>query len=234
MRKFILCLLVVLLPIFVFAKEYKSNDINIKLNVNDESYIVLTRDNLSDNPDLVTLNITEEKYEEEMKKDNIYFDIIKRDISYEVIIVVPNTITEFNNLKDLDNTKLEDIKKEITSKIGTDKVSTYKNKYDYLVFEYVYQDTGIYIINYYTVINSRGYNIQLQKKTSITEEERNGLKEIVDSIDYKVIEEKKEEIKEEKEKFNYMNLVYGAILGLMAGVITYYIGITIKRLKQGR
>ena len=62
----------------------------------------------------------------------------------------------------------------------------------------------------------------------------NDLKEIVDSVKFKVIEEKKEEIKEEKEEFNYMNLVYGAILGLMAGVITYYIGITIKRLKQGR
>ena len=133
--------------------------------------------------------------------------------------------------QDIDNTKLENIKKEITNKVGTDKVSTYKNKYDYLVFEYVYKDTGIYIINYYTVINSRGYNIQLQKKTNITEEERNSLKKIVDSIDYKVVEEV---IYEDKPKFNYMNLVYGAILGLMAGIITYYIGMTIKRLKQGR
>lgn len=232
MRKIILCLLVVLLPVFVFAKEYKLEDIDInKLNVNDEEYIVLTRDNLDNNSDLETLNITKDKYKEELIKDNIYFDIIKRDISYEIIVVVPDTITEFNNLKDIDNTKLENIKKEITNKVGTDKVSTYKNKYDYLVFEYVYQDTGIYIINYYTVINSRGYNIQLQKKTNITEEERNSLKKIVDSIDYKVVEEV---IYEDKPKFNYMNLVYGAILGLMAGVITYYIGMTIKRLKQGR
>ena len=232
MRKIILCLLVVLLPVFVFAKEYKLEDIDInKLNVNDEEYIVLTRDNLDNNSDLETLNITKDKYKEELIKDNIYFDIIKRDISYEIIVVVPDTITEFNNLKDIDNTKLENIKKEITNKVGTDKVSTYKNKYDYLVFEYVYKDTGIYIINYYTVINSRGYNIQLQKKTSITEEERNSLKKIVDSIDYKVVEEV---IYEDKPKFNYMNLVYGAILGLMAGVITYYIGMTIKRLKRGR
>ena len=232
MRKIILCLLVVLLPVFVFAKEYKLEDIDINnLNVSDEEYIVLTRDNLDNNSDLETLNITKDKYKEELIKDNIYFDIIKRDISYEIIVVVPDTITEFNNLKDIDNTKLENIKKEITNKVGTDKVSTYKNKYDYLVFEYVYQDTGIYIINYYTVINSRGYNIQLQKKTNITEEERNSLKKIVDSIDYKVVEEV---IYEDKPKFNYMNLVYGAILGLMAGVITYYIGMTIKRLKQGR
>ena len=62
MRKIILCLLVVLLPVFVFAKEYKLEDIDInKLNVNDEEYIVLTRDNLDNNSDLETLNINKDK-----------------------------------------------------------------------------------------------------------------------------------------------------------------------------
>lgn len=233
MKKLMGFLFITLFPIFIFAKELEITDLNIKLEVND-NYITLTRDNLIDNRDLDKLGITTENMEQLMINNNIYFDIIKSDISYEIIVVVPKTNVSIKNLTNEDDLFLDNLRKELVKQTDAEISNIYKNNYNFVMVDYYDKDTGYYIVNYYTVINSRGYNFQLQKKSKITDSDKNELKEIIDSVKFKVIEEKKEEIKEEKEEFNYMNLVYGAILGLMAGVITYYIGITIKRLKQGR
>ena len=233
MKKLMGFLFITLFPIFIFAKELEITDLNIKLEVND-NYITLTRDNLIDNRDLDKLGITTENMEQLMINNNIYFDIIKSDISYEIIVVVPKTNVSIKNLTNEDDLFLDNLRKELVKQTDAEISNIYKNNYNFVMVDYYDKDTGYYIVNYYTVVNSRGYNFQLQKKSKITDSDKNELKEIIDSVKFKVIEEKKEEIKEEKEEFNYMNLVYGAILGLMAGVITYYIGITIKRLKQGR
>ena len=233
MKKLMAFLFITLFPIFIFAKELEITDLNIKLEVND-NYITLTRDNLIDNRDLDKLGITTENMEQLMINNNIYFDIIKSDISYEIIVVVPKTNVSIKNLTNEDDLFLDNLRKELVKQTDAEISNIYKNNYNFVMVDYYDKDTGYYIVNYYTVVNSRGYNFQLQKKSKITDSDKNELKEIIDSVKFKVIEEKKEEIKEEKEEFNYMNLVYGAILGLMAGVITYYIGITIKRLKQGR
>lgn len=233
MKKLMGFLFITLFPIFIFAKELEITDLNIKLEVND-NYITLTRDNLIDNRDLDKLGITTENMEQLMINNNIYFDIIKSDISYEIIVVVPKTNVSIKNLTNEDDVFIENLRKELVKQTDAEISNIYKNNYNFVMVDYYDKDTGYYIVNYYTVVNSRGYNFQLQKKSKITDSDKNELKEIIDSVKFKVIEEKKEEVKEEKEEFNYMNLVYGAILGLMAGVITYYMGITIKRLKQGR
>ena len=233
MKKLMVFLFITLFPIFIFAKELEITDLNMNLNVNDND-IILSIDNLENNKDLEKLGISKETMENIMINNNIYLDIIKADASYEILVIVPQTNVSIVNLTKKDDAFIENLRKEVVEETGAEISSIYKNNYKFIMVDYYDKDTGYYAVNYYTVVNSKGYNFQLQKKSKITDSDKNDLKEIVDSVKFKVIEEKKEEIKEEKEEFNYMNLVYGAILGLMAGVITYYMGITIKRLKQGR
>lgn len=238
MKKLIAFLIIALFPVLIFAKEYEEESINIKLNIKDE-YITLTRDNLDNNENLNKLGLTKELMSKLMEGNNIHFDIIKSDMSYEILVVIPKTIVAIDNLTKQSDFFLENLKEELVKNTGAEVSSIYKNNYNFVVVEYFDKNTNYYIVNYYTVVNSRGYNFQLQKKSKIAEEEKKELKELVDSVNFKVIEEKKETKKEEKtedkkEGFKYMNIVYGAILGAMAGIATYYIGITVKKVKSSK
>ena len=233
MKKLMGFLIITLFPIFIFAKELENTNLNIKLEVNDD-YITLTRDNLLDNKDLDKLGLTKENMEKLMIENNIYFDIIKSDISYEVLVVVPKTNVSIKNLTKEDDLFLENLRKELAKQTDSEISNIYKNNYNFVMVDYYDKNTGYYIVNYYTIVNSRGYNFQLQKKTQLTDSDKDDLKNIIDNVTFKIIEEKKEEKKEEKQEFDYMIIVYGAILGAMAGIITYYIGITYKRIKSSK
>lgn len=225
MKRIMVFWLVLLLPIFVLAKEYTISDINIKLDVN-EDYIVLTRDNLNNNPDLIKLNVTEEYMKTVMENNNIYLDIIKNDLSYEILVVVPKTTPLFNNLSEATDEELSTLKNTIIKETGDNMPIVYKNDYSYITVNY-HDSNGYYNMNYYTVFNSRGYNIQLQKKTAITDSDKSDLNEIVDSITF---------IKESdnKEPFNYKIIILGVVLGLIAGIITYIIGTKIIKKKSSK
>ena len=240
MKKIMIFLLILLFPFMIFAKEYENKDINIKLNIKDE-LIVLTRDNLENNSDLTSLNITQENMKTMMEGNNIYFDIIKKDLSYEILVVVPKTNLEFRNLSNATDQLLNDLRKELVKKTGAEISSVYKANHNYIIVDYHDDKTGYYIVNYYTIVNTNGYNFQLQKKTPITEEEKKELKEIVDSVNISVLDEYKEETKEtkdtidnyEKKKgFDYKNIIYGALIGACAGLISYFVGLVIKKKKS--
>ncbi len=226
MKRIIVFWLVLLLPILVFSQEYESDEIKIKFNVNDD-FIVLSRDNL-DEAVLESLNTTKEKMESIMNSNNIYYIITKSDLSYEVVIVVPKTKPSFRNLSEATDKELSNIKNIIIKETGDNKPTVYKNKYAYIVVNY--QDINGYVINYYTVVDSKGYNIQMQKKTEITDEEEDELEEIIDSIKYLTNENKKEENK--TRKFDYKIIIFSVLIGLAAGVITYFISTTITKKKQ--
>ncbi len=239
MKKIFLFISILLFPIFIFAKEYEVEDINMKLDVRTD-YIVFTRNNLDNNTDLVKLNIPQEYLENLMKTNNIYYDIIKNDVSYEILVVVPNTKLQFNNLSNATDTMLNDLKNELVKKTGATVSSVYKAKNNYIVVDYYDANTKYYIVNYYTVVNARGYNIQLQKRSEITNDERQDLKDIIDSINIKVLDEYKEESKEmqkniekyDKKPFDYKNIIWGAVIGAAVGLISYVIGIFIKKKKS--
>ena len=239
MKKMFVFLIILFVPIIMYAKEYEAPIINSKLEVN-ENYIVLTRDNLDNNSDLVKLNITKETMTELMNKNNIYYDIIKNDISYEILVIVPNvTIDGWNNFTNATDKILDDMRSAYAKQVGANVSSVYKNTNNYIVVEHFDEKTEYYIVNYYTVVNNKGYNVQLQKKSEITDEEKRELKEIVDSLEIKVLDEYKNETPDTQKKidnygkkkssFDYMRIIYGAIIGATAGIISYIIGVFIRK-----
>lgn len=241
MKKLIMLLFIVLFPIMMYAKEYEAPEINLKLDAGD-SFMVLTRNNLENNQDLAKLNITKEYMEELMNTNKIYYDIIKNDLSYEILVVVPDTKLKVYNFSNVTDEVLNDMKGELVKKTGATVSDIYKANHNYVIVDYYDSKTGYYIVNYYTVVNASGFNIQLQKKSEITEEEKRELKEIVDSVEIKVLDEYKEESKDiqdkidnygkEKNGFDYMRIVYGAIIGAVAGLISYSVNYFIRKKKS--
>ena len=226
MKRIMVFWLVLLLPVFVFATEYKSSDIKIKLDI-DDSFIVITKDNLDNNSDLDKLNVTKDYMKKTMDNNNIYFDIVKSDLSYEILIVVPKTEPLFSDLDKATNEELSTLKETITKQTNDKMPIVYKNDYSFIVVDY-HDNNGYYNINYYTVVDSRGYNIQLQKKGVITDDEKDDLREIIDSIVF----EKEEKKEEDSKSFDYKTIIIGAILGTIAGIITYIIGVRISKKKK--
>ena len=76
----------------------------------------------------------------------------------------------------------------------------------------------------------------MQKKSVINEEERKALREIVDSIEIEILDEYKNEIDSHNKtkKFDYMIILYGAIIGSIAGVISYLIGLLVTKKKSSK
>ena len=241
MKKILVFLSILLFPLFSLAKEYELSDINIKLDIRDD-FITFTKDNLENNSDLTKLGISKEYMEEVMDKNNIYFDIIKNDVSYEILVIVPDTKLAFNNLSNATDSMLNDLKGEIVKKTGAEISDVYKSSHNYILVDYYDSKTGYYIVNYYTVVNASGYNFQLQKKSAITEDEKKELKELVDSVEIKVLDEYKDESKDTQESidnynnpkrtFDFKNILYGAIIGAASGLLYYVITIIIKKKKS--
>jgi len=225
MKRIIVFWLVLLVPVIVFAKEYESSIINMKISVN-ANYIVLMQDNLENNPDLEKLNVTKENMLKLMQGNNIYFDIVKSDLSYEILVVVPKTKVEYSDLSHASDLELRNLKEAIIKETGDKVPIIYKNDYTFMVVSY-YDDNGYYNVNYHTVINHQGYNIQLQKKGEITIDEQNELREIIDSIYFKDFDVKKDNSVKStttiKKSFDHKIIVYSIIIGVIAGLITYYI-----------
>ncbi len=228
--------LICLLPIFVFAKEYTINDINLKLDVND-NWIVFTRDNLDNNDDLITFNLDKESLLSLYQKQMIYFDGIPEDTSYEFLVIVPNNSLEVNNLSHYPDGLVMETSKELAKKVNTDNYKTYMARHKYAVVNYFDKATNMYIVNYYTVMNAKGYNFQLQKQTKITNEEIKNLENIIDSIEIKELigfEKENETIQKEinnygKSSFNFKNVLIYALIGAITGGVSALVSKLIKK-----
>ena len=135
MKKILVFLSILLFPLFSLAKEYELSDINIKLDIRDD-FITFTRKILENNTDLTKLGISKEYMEEVMDKNNIYFDIIKNDVSYEILVIVPDTKLTFNNLSNATDSMLNDLKGEIVKKTGASISDVYKSNHNYIFVDY--------------------------------------------------------------------------------------------------
>ena len=216
--KKILLFIISLLPIFVYAKEYDIKDINLKLNASDD-WMVFTRDNLDNNEDLESLGLTKEMILPSYEQQGIYFDGINNDV--ELLVIIPNIKLEVNNLSHFDDDIVKDTGKELAKKVGTDNYGTYSAKHKFAVINYFDKATNFYIVNYYTVVNAKGYNFQIQKATEINSDDIKKLENIVDTVEIEELpgfEKEKEEFT--KKTFSFKNILIGALIGAVVSGLT--------------
>ncbi len=211
--KKILLLIISLFPFLVMAKDYDIKDINLKFNVSDE-WIAFTRDNLDNNKDLEDLGLTKDDLLPSYKLQGIYFDGIKDGI--ELLVMVPNIKLEVNNLSHYSENVVKETANELGKKLNTDKVGTYYAKHKFATVNYFDSKTQLYIVNYYTVVNAKGYNFQIQKSTEITDEDIKSLEKIIDTVEIETLPGyEKDETKEKS--FSFKNILIDALIGAAVG-----------------
>lgn len=236
MKKILFLIIFMLFPFMVIAKNYNVNDLNLQLDLSDD-YIVLIRDNLDENEGLEKLGITKEYMKELMEKSSIYADIIPNDISYEILVVSPEIKLTINNLKNVTDDILDSLRKQLSNKVNADNSSIYKGKYHFVLIDYYDANSGYYIYNYYTVVNARGYNFQLQKMKAITNEEKDSLKKIIDSVDIQVLDEYQKETEEVQKQidnyrkggFNWKRVIIYSVVGAVVGGLSSFIILLIRK-----
>ena len=100
MKKILFALLIFMMPIFVFAKEYSIKDINLKMEIDDNYWNVFTRDNYKDNELLKSLGVTNEYMENYFTQNNAYVDALPKNYGLDLVV---NTSTDGVNINNLHN-----------------------------------------------------------------------------------------------------------------------------------
>ena len=223
MKKIFIFLIILVFPFLIQAEEIEVSDINLKMNL-DEDFIVFTRNNLDENQALLDLNITKEYMEETMTNNNIYLNIIKDDLSYEILVMVPEKKSSFSNLTNASEDTLISLEEELAKLNNASVTNINAGKLNYVMLDYYDNNTNQYIVNYYTVVNYRGYNIQFQKKTVITDEERDEFRNIIEKIEIDSIDNIKEvEVEKPNKRVSNANIILGAIIGAFTGLVSYLV-----------
>lgn len=221
MKKILLFLCLFILPVIVNAKGYELDDINVRLEIGDD-YYVFTRNNLEGNKELESLNVTKEYLGNLFLDNHIYMDILKKDLSSEMFLAMKD-VKEINNLSNYEGKFIDKLGKELAKNVKASGFKVYNNQYKYILLEY--PDKGYNIINYYTVINQKGYTFIFQKQGDISSSEKEEFKKVVDSATFKILDEFKKEPKKKTSSFNYVKVLIsslaGAVIGGISGLIIY-------------
>lgn len=212
MKKYLLILLL-LFPLAVTAQTYQIDEY-MKIDMNDNWY-TFTRTNLKNNKQLEDLNITYDYLNNFMNKNSVYLDALKKESKTEDMIefFVRIKKADINNLSNYDDDFVKEVAKQLQNKTNASEYDIYKNNYKYAYIKY--KDQGLNIIQYYTVINKKGYNIQFQKQNDFTKEDQEEFKNILGKITYKINENLKEETNSKNKTYNYT--IIGAIAGALLG-----------------
>lgn len=238
MKKILFALLIFMMPIFVFAKEYSIKDINLKMEIDDNYWNVFTRDNYKDNELLKSLGVTNEYMENYFTQNNAYVDALPKNYGLDLVVNTSTDGVNINNLHNYPDSFVDDVKKEITKRVDDPICNVYKRgNYTFLNIYFYDKTNNYYIYRYYTIVNHLAYNFHLQKKTEITDEEKNELKKIIDTVEIEEKEEYKEEtpaMKREIENYNnpkkwWQNILIDAIIGAVVGGLA---GLVLKVVKN--
>ncbi len=174
MKKVLFSLLIVLIfPMVVMAESVVVTDAYMSIDIAEDWY-VFTRDKLDGIEDF---GITEEEMLEFFKEYNVYLNAFNDQ--YDVYVYMGET-ENIGNLSDYYDFEIEDFASELMGVYGASSYEIYDGNYKFITMEYV--DSDYYIIDYYTIIDNKGYIISLQQSDELTDDDRETIREIVDSV----------------------------------------------------
>lgn len=226
MKKFLLFIIsiVMIIPVVANASTYQIND-DMSININEESWYVFTRDNIKDNEELDELGITYDYMNDIFNKNNIYLDAIYFYSADEWIELFVRA-TENNSIKNFTNYSNDDIldfSKQIAKKTDSTNYSVYENDYKFAYSNYYDKTAKYYIDEYFTVVNGHNYGVTVQKEKEISFAERQGIRDIVDTIKFNINPDLKEPEDDELTDEEFI----GFIVGLVISGIFYLIRIIV-------
>ena len=207
-------MLFLLFPLTILAKSY--NIVDLTVDIDDNDWYVFTRDNIKDNSELDALGITYEYMNTFFLSNSAYLDavtVISDNEYLEAFVCIKDAESEYN-LHKFSNDDLKELEADFVKQTNsTDHYIYVTDKYKYIYF--MYTDSNLYVIDYYTVINGKGYTIKFQKPTSFSDADKAIIKEMIDNITFKLDSKYEKSTK----KFSYMRVIICAIVGGIIGGI---------------
>lgn len=223
MKKVLIIIMLLFIPFVVNAKEYQIKDTDATINIDDEMWYVFTRDNLKDNEDLKNLEISEEYVKAFMEENNVYLNahLFSENGNLE-LNVRKVSIESINNLSNYPTKDIKKLAKELAEKQKAKKYNAYENKYKYAHLDYY--DSGYYLDEYYTIVNKEAYTITAQSDKKLTKEQKQLVKQLVDSIEYKINPKYKNDQINTWWKSIGMYAIIGAVLGGLTSIFSSIAG----------
>lgn len=189
--KKMLCLFIIgilLLPTFVYASQFEVDEY-MYIEIDDSIWYVFTRENIKNNKELDTLKISYEYMNNFFKNHNAYLDAFLLYKGTGEMIELTVRKVKSGGKYNFSSSYSDDELLEIVGEILRDKDPTVlelyeKNGYKYVYSEYIDQDN--YLMEYYIIINGYSYTISTQKDGEFDTDNKVRVKEIVDSITFKL------------------------------------------------
>lgn len=179
LKKIVFSLIMILfMPLVVNAATIDVPSANMSFSLKDDWY-VFTRDNLEENTDLEELEITATEMNDYLLEYDLYVDAFTDDYDFFVFMTETENV---GSLPDYYDFELEDFATDIMNTYGADSYEIYDNDYKFVKIEYFESD--YYVIDYYTIIDNQYYILSIQKLEEFTDEERDMMKDIVDSVQF--------------------------------------------------
>lgn len=229
MKKLLFIFILLLLPLTIYAKDFQIEDISIDL---DDSWYVFTKDNIKNNQDLKLLGVSEEYMNGVFDGTDYYLDAIKfnNDEIVELFIVIKDTSSLYDS-SDFTDEQIEALRSSYEKQISNSKTTIFttdNTKY----IKSIYKDQDLNIVDYYAVINKKGYTFKIQKNEEFSEEELNELDKMIENI---IVSDKDNNVNEDDiqplidNKKGGNSVLTGTIIGAIIGGIIGLIGYIIKK-----
>ncbi len=215
----IFILMIFLFPFSVSAKSF-SIDENMTLDIDDSLWYVFTRNNLDNNEELKSFNISPSEMMAFFENNQAYMNaiILYKDTG-EMLQLFVRKVTNSTDLKekDMSDQDLLDMAKASLVGKNVSTIELYKNNgIRYVYAEYA--DGNSYVMDYYTIYNNTNYTITGQKTSRLNSENRDRVNAVVETIKFTGAPE-------EEDSENNTGLIISIIIfiGGMLGVLFWYI-----------
>lgn len=216
-------------PLTAQARTFDLAETDISLNIDDTHWYVFTRDNIENNSELEELGLSYNDMHDILYNNKAYVDAI---VFYENGEYIEFTVRKTSNdsivnLSNYDDDMVLTLAKELAEKNNVKTYTLYESQYKYINLDY--PSSGMYLCEYITVVNGENYTLTFQSPKPYTDVEYNEIKGIVDSVQFDI----DPSLKEKKQSTILGGIAYGAIKGVITGVVAFGISaILVKKKKK--
>lgn len=217
------CMLLILLfclvlPVSVFAETYELSDTDMNIDFDTSSWYVFTRDNLENNPQLEELGLDYDEMHSLLYNNNAYLNAalaLSVDDYIELFVRKTAQTTGVANLTNYSKDELQEFATALAEKQNTQVYSVYQNQYNFAKLEYKDANVGVFVYEFYTIVNKQNYTFTFQSETEFTDEKRQIAEQIIDGVKFNV----DTSLNEPNDSGNSIltKTIGGAIVGGMAG-----------------
>ena len=185
-RIIIFLILVLLLPLCVYAETFVVPETDIILTLDEETWAIFTRRTIKNKELLAEYGMSYEETNKFFLSNNVYLysfaDLdtdAEMDNTIEFYIYKSEKKDDVKSLSELTKENIEEIENELVKSNKATKHDYYTSDVNSYIY-YEFNDKDTYIYSYYTVINGSDYFLNF--RTTVPLDDVSGMDSIIDSV----------------------------------------------------